>query len=443
MSIADSMQQMADLARATHCEQFDILGYESHSEGVEVFEQKVSSTEIQKSAALGVRVFVGGRPGLAFTERLSSEALKLCLADAVSHTQLTDAVAFDLPEPRPAATQNFDRISADYDTVTFPELTRFAMELEAQTRGSDSRIENVPYTGAGRSSSTSYLLNSKGVEYRRTTQEVSAYTAAVAALGDQKKMGFYSNSRLNFKELAALPTSKLAVERTLEQLGAVPVAHGNYSVLFTNRVSGQILSMYASPYFGDMAQRGQSRLKGKLGTKIASDQLSIFSDAHAAGLKGSSALDSEGYPTQLMKVVENGYFNHFLYNLEAAALDKVAPTGNSSRSVGSKASTAFKNLIVPPGMETAQKLASQGTVLVIDKLEGSAGCSPVSGEFSIGAQGYLVENGVLKHPVDRITLSTNYFDMIQNIVAFSNSYNDQYSSVRVPDMLITNIAVAG
>ena len=82
-------------------------------------------------------------------------------------------------------------------------------------------------------------------------------------------------------------------------------------------------------------------------------------------------------------------------------------------------------------------------MLVIDKLEGSAGCSPVSGELSIGAQGYLSVDGKRMQPVDRITLSSNYFEMLKNIEAVSSEYNDQYSSVRVPDLLIGGISVAG
>lgn len=437
------MDKIAELARAAGAADFDIVAYDGMSESVEVFEGKVANSEIQKSAALGIRVFKDNRPGIAFTEKLSADALKICLDDAISHTKLTDPVPFTVAENLPAVSTNFDHVSSDFDKVTFADLTQMAIELEQEVRDQDKRIENVPYTGAGRSASTGYFLNSRGVRYAQKDQDFSAYSAAVASLGEQKKMGFYSNSRLTFAGLRNLQIAEEVVRRTTEQLGARPVPSGHYTILFANRVSGQVISMYASPFFAEMAIRGQSRLKGRLGETIASPALNIASAAHDTALKGSRARDSEGMPTQHIEVVREGKFVNFLYNLEAAALDKANPTGNAVRSVGSKASTGFKNLVVAKGKSTTAELISAGKILVIDKLEGSAGCSAVSGEMSIGAQGFLYENGQRVHPVDRITLSSNYFDMIRNIEAISSEYNEQWSSVRVPDLLISGISVAG
>jgi PmbA protein len=77
------------------------------------------------------------------------------------------------------------------------------------------------------------------------------------------------------------------------------------------------------------------------------------------------------------------------------------------------------------------------------KLEGGSGCSSVSGEISIGAQGFLVEQGRRVRPVDRVTLSTNFFDLIRRIRAFSDRYSDSFSSVKVPDVLVEEVHVSG
>ncbi len=443
MRIEQAINTLAELAKSSQAEAFDIVGYDSFSESVEIFEQKVSNTEIQRSSALGVRVFSEHRPGIAFTERLTLEALKTCLADALSHTRLTDAVEFTVAEKQPASDRIFDHLSSDFDKVGLSELTEFSKNLENDTRAQDTRIENVPYTGASRSASTSFFMNSNGIEYQQKHQEFSAYTAAVAALGEQKKMGFYSNSRAAFADLKPLDFAGTAARRTLEQLGAKPVAAGEYRVLFSNRVAGQILSIYQSAFFADAAQRGQSRLKGRLGEQIAAPQLTIRSPALDVKLKGSRARDAEGTATRDLIVVQNGQFANFLYNLEAATKDKVTSTGNASRSIAGKAGTSFKNLVVDAGTTSVRELLSAGRILFIDKLEGAAGCSAVSGEMSIGVQGFLFENGERVHAVDRITLSSNIFDMLQNLEAVSSDYNDQYSSVRVPDLLFGKIAVAG
>lgn len=82
-------------------------------------------------------------------------------------------------------------------------------------------------------------------------------------------------------------------------------------------------------------------------------------------------------------------------------------------------------------------------MLYITKLEGGSGCSSISGDISIGVQGFYYENGERVHPVDKITLSGNYFDMIQMILDLSNEYSDSYSSVKMPDILVESMAIAG
>jgi len=81
--------------------------------------------------------------------------------------------------------------------------------------------------------------------------------------------------------------------------------------------------------------------------------------------------------------------------------------------------------------------------LYVTQLEGGSGCSAISGEISIGVQGFWIEQGKKIHPVEGVTISSNYFDMIQNISGLSNQYSDILSSVKVPDVLIESMYVAG
>jgi PmbA protein len=80
---------------------------------------------------------------------------------------------------------------------------------------------------------------------------------------------------------------------------------------------------------------------------------------------------------------------------------------------------------------------------LIVKLEGGSGCSAISGEISIGAQGFLYEGGQRVRAVDRITLSTNFFDLMKNISGLSDEYPDAWSSMKVPDVLVEGVSVAG
>ena len=104
----------------------------------------------------------------------------------------------------------------------------------------------------------------------------------------------------------------------------------------------------------------------------------------------------------------------------------------------------FQFEIVPKGEESlSDLLKTHKECLYITKLEGASGCSAVSGDISIGAQGFLYRDGERIKPVDKITLNSNYFDLIFKIQKFSNEYLDSYTSFKVPDLLVEEVHVAG
>jgi PmbA protein len=235
-----------------------------------------------------------------------------------------------------------------------------------------------------------------------------------------------------------------AVERATELLGAESIPGGSYPVVFSNRVAPSILSMFGSPFFAEAVQKGQSRLAGKVGQAIASPLLEIVSDPHISGAPGSHLFDGEGVVTSRLEIVKGGELKTYLYNLESAKKAGVKPTGSGSRGYSGKAGTGFSNYIVPKGEKSVEELLSAyPKCLLVTKLEGGSGCSAISGEISIGAQGFWYEQGKRVKPVDKITLSSNFFDMLFLIRGFSGEYSDSFSSVKVPDMLIESMHISG
>ena len=57
---------------------------------------------------------------------------------------------------------------------------------------------------------------------------------------------------------------------------------------------------------GDSVYRKASFLAGKLGEKIASENLTVIDDGTLPGLFGTSPFDDEGVPTRRTTVIERG-----------------------------------------------------------------------------------------------------------------------------------------
>jgi len=230
----------------------------------------------------------------------------------------------------------------------------------------------------------------------------------------------------------------------VELLDASTLPSGGYPVVFSNRVSPQIFSMFGSPFFAEAVQKGQSRLEGKLGKTIAASGFNLSSDPHIVGAPGSHLFDGEGVATRTVEVVRDGVLLTYLHNLESAKKDGVRPTGTGARGYSGKAGTGFSNYRITRGEMTLEEMLDfYPRCFYVVKLDGGSGCSAVSGEISIGAQGFLVENGKRVRPIDGVTLSTNFFELLPLIRGFSNAYSDSFSSVKVPDILVEEIRVSG
>lgn len=435
-----------DIARRKGAGKFDAVAGESDSFGLELYEGKLKSTEISSSRGIGIRLFRDGRPGFAFTERFTPEALERTVNDAWSHAALTDPVDIDLPRSAPLPEVDLQTWNPDLETVSLDAMKELGLELEARAKDGDPRIENVPYLGVARGGGFALVANSNSVLHESRSNSVSAYVGVVAKQGDVRKMGICSRGGRRF-DLGLFDPERMArtaVERGTELLDASPLPSGAYPVVFSNRVSGQLLGMFGSPFFAEATQKGQSRLKGKLGEVIASPLFTLLSDPFRPEFPGSQLFDGEGVVAQRLEVVKSGVLQTFLHNLETAKKSGVAPTGTASRGYSGKAGTGFSNYIVPLGGDPLESLlARHPKCLYVVKLEGGSGCSAISGEISIGAQGFLYENGKRVRAVDRITLSTNFFDLLPRISGISNAYSDAFSSVKVPDLLVDEIRVAG
>ncbi|MCQ2104532.1 MAG: TldD/PmbA family protein [Fibrobacter sp.] len=441
MNIIDAVSYLCDQAKG-QADQFDVIASTSHSEGLSVFQGQVQNTEISDSVGLGVRVIKDGRPGYAYTERLTKDAISQTLKDALCHTQWTEAVNITLPSAveMPEIYPNYN---ADLESVNLQQMKDFCIELEKETFAKSKEIENIPYLGADLSSASSVIANNTGLMYKGKSNSVSVGAGAVASRDGVKKLGNYVKSGRDWSQFTVDEIASKTAEYATELFGAKKIEGGKIPVVFSERVSARIVGMYTSPFIAESMQKGQSRLAGKVGEKIAGEKFSIVNDPQGEMFMHKIRFDSEGCVAKRVDVVKNGVFESALYNLETAAKDGCETTGNGARDFGSKMVTGFNNLLVPPGtMTTAELLKLFPKCLLVVRLEGGSGCNAISGELSMGAHGFWCENGVIQHPVDGVTLSGNFFDIIQHVVEVGNEFKDPFSTYQVPALAVSELSVS-
>jgi PmbA protein len=237
---------------------------------------------------------------------------------------------------------------------------------------------------------------------------------------------WYTNARDMHDMESAEYVGKLTGERTIRRLGAKPIKTGNYPVLFEAPLASGLISSLIGAISGGSLYRKSSFLLDSLGKQIATPLLNIEELPHIKKGIASSSFDSEGVATKSRKLLENGVLQGYVLGSYSARKLGLQTTGNAGGS---------HNLIVQStGENFAELLKKMGTGLLVTEVL-------VTGDYSRGAAGFWVENGVIAYPVEEITIAGNMAEMLKQIVAVGNDVIPQ-SSKQTGSILIEKMTVA-
>jgi len=235
---------------------------------------------------------------------------------------------------------------------------------------------------------------------------------------------------------------KKAREESIALIGSQSVKSGKYRIILRNDVFSDMLGMLVSMISAENAQKNLSPLKGKLGEQIGSKIFTVKDLPYHPMSISNAPFDTQGVPTCEKAIIEKGVFKTFLHNLKTAKKDGVKPTGNAAGN-----GIAPINLYVEPGNKSFEELLSAlGDGILIIEVDGMhAGANPISGNFSLGAKGFKVENGKIVRGVEEITVSGNFLEMMKNIEEVGSDVRAffGFGGCIVPSIIVNEIDIAG
>jgi PmbA protein len=235
---------------------------------------------------------------------------------------------------------------------------------------------------------------------------------------------------------------KIAADRALRRLGARKVKTQQVPVIFDPMVANSILQHIFEGVNGDSVYRGASFLAGKLGEKIASENVTVIDDGTMVGGFGTSPFDGEGVPTRRTVVIENGVLKSYLLNTYTAKKLKLETTGNASRGLAGTPGIGPGNYFLQPGPCTREQLigdVKEG--LYVTEFLGM-GVNLVTGDYSRGASGLWISGGELTFPVEEITVAGNLKDMFLNISEIASDLEFR-GAIASPAIRIEGLTVGG
>lgn len=440
------IERLFDQARRAGFEACEAYLLENSAFHTAVNRGELTRYSVSDSLNLGFRGLYRGKMGCASTQVLDEDAAEMLIDAARTGAELTDE---DGEEFIFAGSGAYPEYSAAYPGIanlSAAEKIAMTRALEEKALGQDARIASCSHCALFSSSSDTSLTNSRGLNLSFHRDHLGAYVYPIARDGEKTgtagRQGFVSDPSL--LDLDAL--AREAAREAISYLEAASVPSGRYPVLLRRDAAADLLETFANVFCADAAQKGLSLLKGREGGSIAAPCVQIVDDPLLPGGYASSPFDDEGVATGKTNVVEGGVLCTLLHNLKTAAKQGVRTTGNACRAtVAGPMQVAPSNFYILPSEKSPQDLMRMaGKALLITDLMGlHSGANAVSGDFSLGAKGYLIEGGQVQRAVNQITIAGNFFEVMKNILAVGDDLQFGAGNFASPSLLVEGLSVAG
>jgi PmbA protein len=430
--ITQDVLKLAKTAGASSAESETSFG---SGQNVSVRLGATETIEYNRDKGVSVTVYFGQQKGSASTSDLSHSALKDTVEAACNIAKYTAKDEFcGLADAALMATDIPDLDLNHPWNISVDDALEMAKRCEAAALDVDrKRITNSEGAGVSCSDGVFAYANSHGFVGGYASTRHSMSCSVIAEANDAMQRDYWYTSARDFSDMeSAEHVGKLAGERTIRRLGARPMQTGNYPVLFEATLASGLISSLIGAISGGSLYRKSSFLLDSLGKPIASSLLNIEELPHIKKGNASSPFDNEGVATKSRKLVENGVLQGYVLGSYSARKLGMQTTGNAGGS---------HNLIVQStGQNFADLLKQMGTGLLVTEVLGH-GLNMVTGDYSRGAAGFWVENGVIAYPVEEITIAGNMAEMLKNIVAIGSDVNKN-SSKQTGSILIDKMTVA-
>ena len=396
--------------------------------------KELESVTLNNDKSLSITVYFGKKRGIATTSDFSKEAIESCLAAACDIAKFTgEDKAFGL-----ASSKLYPKKDIELDLYHPFEDSQDAMIakvliVEKTALSFDKRISNSEGANFSTSNNLFVQANSNGFigGFPSSRHTISCSVIAKDSSGMQRDYS-YSNSRKisNLQSLEEI--GETSAQRALNRLMPKPIKTGRYPVIFESQVATSLVSSIVSASSGSNQYRKTSFLLNSLDKKIASENLTINEDSYLRHGNATTYFDGEGVYVKPRVVVDKGFLKGYFLSSYSARRLKMQTTGNAGGAhnlIASSSSHSFKELI-----------KKMGRGLVVTELMGQ-GLNMVTGDYSRGVAGFWVEEGVIVHAVEEITIAGNMRDMLLNI---SNIGNDTYKngSQYIGSVLIDEMTIA-
>ena len=410
----------------------DLYFQYSRSEGWSLEEGRVKSGSFNIDQGVGVRVVSGEKTAFAYSDDISLPALRDAAVATRSIARAGGNGSAKAIAKNPGSRARSLRASSLYtpndpiSSLSDAEKVRILERLEQFARAIDPRVKEVMGRLSGEYEVV-MVARHDGVIAADVRPLVHIGLTIIAEQNGRREQGHTGGGgRYDYHYFTDDVLRNIAaagVREALINLDARPAPAGQMTVVLGAGWPGILLhEAIGHSLEGDFNRKGSSVFSGRIGERIAADDVTVVDDGTMQDRRGSLNIDDEGNPSQRNVLIDNGILKGYMQDTLNARLMKTAVTGNARRE-------SYAHIPMPRMTNTYMLGGTRSKEEIVASIKrglyavnfGGGQVDTTSGKFVFSAsEAYMVEDGKILYPVVGATLIGNGIESLKHITMIGN-----------------------
>ena len=425
-------------------DEFEIYFLSNLNTSIKIYQGKIENFSNNQNQGISFRGMVDGKMGYSYSESMEDEDIDFLINEVIENASCIESLDKQFIYGEKANYTDTITYSSAIENLDTDLVKDFLIKMEEYALSIDERVKKVNFCSFAMGSGEKIIKNSKGLELHSKENICYTYISVIAEENGVVKTGSHFQLGRDFSKFDYKELSEVAVKRALKKFGTITLTEVPKTCVIENLAFSSLLGAMSNIFSAEAVQKNISKLKGKLNESVASSIVTLVDDPFLKDGLGNSSFDDEGVPTSYKEIIQDGILKTYLYNLKTAYKDGVSSTGNGVKGSykGTVGISSF-NLYIKPSDKSFDKMIEniKEGIFITDFAGLHSGLNTISGDFSLAGEGFYIKDGKIDRPLNQITISGNFFELLKNIKDIASDIKFSFSSVGSPSIMVEGLKV--
>lgn len=438
------IDKLSEKASFKGIDEFEIYFLSNLNTSIKIYQGKIENFSNNQNQGISFRGMIDGKMGYSYSESMEDEDIDFLINEVIENANCIESLDKQFIYGEKANYTDTITYSSAIENLDTDLVKNFLIKMEEYALSIDERVKKVNFCSFAMGSGEKIIKNSKGLELHSKENICYTYISVIAEENGVVKTGSHFQLGRDFSKFDYKELSEVAVKRALNKFGTITLNEIPKTCVIENLAFSSLLGAMSNIFSAEAVQKNISKLKGKLNESVASSIVTLVDDPFLKDGLANSSFDDEGVPTSYKEIIQDGVLKTYLYNLKTAYKDGVSSTGNGVKGSykGTVGISSF-NLYIKPSSKSFDKMIEniKEGIFITDFAGLHSGLNTISGDFSLAGEGFYIKDGKIDRPLNQITISGNFFDLLKNIKDIANDIKFSFSSVGSPSIMVEGLKV--